>query len=84
MRLPGELKKYFWEVDTEKLDFKKRGEYVIGRLLECGDVEAIRWLFKTFDRELIKKVILKSRGFSPKTLSFWSPFLVLIKNKSYV
>ncbi len=83
------LKKYFWDIDVDRLDFKKEPEYVIIRLLEYGDVWAIRWLLRTFDKELVKKTILKHRGLSPRSINFWSLLFnldkekILCLNKSY-
>jgi len=38
-------------------------------------------MFKNFNKERIKKVFLKRRGFSSKTKNFWE-FIFSIKNKS--
>lgn len=72
MKLPLFLKKYFWDVDFDKLDLSKRTEYIILKLLEYGDIEAVRWLFKNVSRTAIKKVILTQKGLSPKSGHFWS------------
>ena len=74
MKLPKFLKKYFWEIDFNKLDFKKNSEYVALRLLEFGDIRALHWLFRNLPREKIKKIIKTQRGFSPRSLYFWSYF----------
>lgn len=81
MKLPNSLKKYFWEVDFNRLDFKKRIEYVTLRLLEYGDVEALRWLFRNIPKKKIKEVIEKRRGLSPRSLYFWSSFLGINRGK---
>jgi hypothetical protein len=75
------LKKYFWETDFKSLDLKKDAVYIISRILEYGDIKAVKWLLKNFDKKLIKKVILTQRGFSPKTSNFWRLFFNLNKNK---
>lgn len=74
MKLPNFLKKYFWEINFNKLDFKKNPEYVALRLLEYGDVQALRWLFKNFPKKKIQKVIINRRGLSPRSLYFWRSF----------
>jgi len=89
MKLPKFLKKYFWEVDFDKLNLKKRPEYVASRLLEYGDVQALRWLFKNLPKEKIRKIIINQRGFSLRSLYFWSSFFninpkkILCLKKSY-
>ncbi len=79
--LPEAVKKYFWEVDVDGLDVDKNPEYIISRLLEYGDREATRWLFKKFSRALIAKTLREGRAFSPRTANFWRLYLNLDKNK---
>lgn len=89
MRLPTFLKNYFWDVKFDHLDFNERQSYIIARLLEQGDARALRWLFAHAHRKKIVKVLLQTRGFSPKTINFFKVLLNLdatkIKclNKSY-
>ncbi|MFY9461704.1 MAG: hypothetical protein WAP51_00685 [Candidatus Sungiibacteriota bacterium] len=72
--IPAYLKKYFWEVDTKKLDPKKHPEYVIARILEYGDPRAIKWAWQNFsDKEW--RPALKLREVSKKTRNFWAPLL---------
>lgn len=68
------LQKYFWEIDFNNLDLDKRTEYITLRILEYGDIRAVRWLFKNVSKEKIKEVIIKRRGLSQKSLYFWSYF----------
>ncbi len=77
--IPPKLKKYFWDIDVDELDFKKEPEYVIIRLLEYGDVWAIHWLLKNFDKKLIKKTILKHRGLSPRSINLY--FILAVEKK---
>jgi len=69
--IPANIRQYFWEVDTKKLNPKKHPEYVIARILEYGRPDAIKWAVKNFDKKLIKKVISKSRELSPRSANFW-------------
>lgn len=73
--LPRFLHRYFWDVEATKLNPQKRSQYVIQRLLEMGDVEAVRWVRRNFSEKQIKETVKKRRGFSPKTASFWASFL---------
>lgn len=75
------IKRFFWDVDPDSLDVKKNSEYIIARILEYGDPEAIKWLFKTYDKKTIKKVLMNKRGFSKRTANFWSKILDVDKNK---
>lgn len=71
-RLPGFLKKYFWEVDFNKLDVRKYPKYVISRLMECGDLKAIKWLKKNFSNRQINNILRHSRDISNKSSIFWA------------
>lgn len=79
--IPAYLKKYFWEVDTARLDPKKTPEYVIARILEHGDIDAIRWMFATFDKKKISEVFATRRGFSSRTIYFWKSIFNLRENQ---
>jgi len=73
--LPGLFNRYFWDTDVSRLNPQDRPYYVIQRLLEIGNDEAVRWVRKNFSEEQIGETIQKRRGFSPKTARFWSSFL---------
>ena len=69
--LPKTLHRYFWDTKPAALDPKQHQRYIIERLLELGDEEAVKWLFRQFKREEIKDVLTKSRQLSPKSRSYW-------------
>lgn len=75
------IERYFWDIDFSKLDVEKNSEYIIARILEYGDLEAIKWLLETYHRKMIKKVLMSRRGFSNKTANFWSKILDIDKNQ---
>lgn len=75
--LPTFLKRFFWEVDFENIELSRRETYVIERLLEYGNDDAIRWLNKTFPAETIAAVVRKSRMISRRTANLWALFLEL-------
>ncbi|KKU03137.1 MAG: hypothetical protein UX06_C0045G0003 [Candidatus Giovannonibacteria bacterium GW2011_GWA2_45_21] len=79
--IPAYIKPYFWEADTKKLDPKKYPEYVISRVLEYGDKKSAGWMIKTFDRNVIRKVIINSHGLSPRSANFWGALFDVSKNK---
>ncbi|MCM8784368.1 MAG: hypothetical protein NC818_06330 [Candidatus Omnitrophica bacterium] len=79
--LPKFLKKYFWDTDFEQIDFKNHRVYVLKRILEYGDEEAVRWMFKEFRKDEIKNTLCKFRGYSPKTANFWALILGIEKER---
>ena len=70
--LPQFLEKYFWDVDFEKVDLKKYPKDIIGRILQYGNEEAVRWLRAHFSRDEIADVLIHYRFVSPKSANFWS------------
>lgn len=74
MKLPAFTKKYFWDVDFSDLNFRENPEYVTARLLEYGDVKALKWLFGVADRKKLKQVVKQTRQLSPKSCYFWTNF----------
>ena len=46
--LPGFLEKYFWDVEFQKIDLEKCKVYILKRILEYGDEEAVVWMWKNF------------------------------------
>lgn len=80
-KLPASFKQYFWDVDFDKIDKEQNASYIIHRLLNRGDDKAIKWMYKTYDKNLIKEVVTKRRGFSTKTANFWAELLDIDKRK---
>jgi len=75
MKIPKSLHRYFWDVDVEKLDPKKKPYFVINRLLDKGNLEAVRWVRENYKEEQIKETFKKMRDFNAKVGRFWSLFL---------
>lgn len=69
----------FWDVNLKKN--KKEGPFIIGKILEYGDPDDIKWMFKNFKMPEIKKVVLAKKDLSPVSANFWALFLHLPKNK---
>ncbi|KKS95758.1 MAG: hypothetical protein UV73_C0014G0035 [Candidatus Gottesmanbacteria bacterium GW2011_GWA2_43_14] len=71
-KLPDFLHFFFWDTDAKKLDPSQKPLYVINRLLDKGNLEAVRWVRRNFPEELIVESVKKMRDFSPWTAVFWS------------
>lgn len=82
-RLPRRLDKFFWEVYPSRIDLGQHSEYVIARLLEHGDLNAVRWALKVYSKEDIAKVVKQSRQLSRKTANFWRLRLAIAKSEVY-
>ena len=73
--LPRYLKRYFWDTPFSALDSQKHKVFLIERILNMGDLQAVQFLFKRFRRSTIKKVLATSRNVSHKSANFWALFL---------
>ncbi len=69
--IPPFLKKYFWDTDMAKLSLTKHATYIIERILEFGDREAVTWLRKVFPERMIVSVLGSSRRISDRSWNFW-------------
>lgn len=67
-------KEFFWDVDFEKLDLWENRNYIIGRVLEWGDVDEVVALFKYYDKEVIIKACLFNTEISKRTISYLCSF----------
>ncbi len=68
--MPIEFKKYFWDVEFEKLDLEKNKRYIISRLYCYGDLKAIRWIKQTYLKADIEEVAKKSRNLTPLVANY--------------
>ena len=69
--LPEALRPFFWDVEFEKLFIKESAYFVISRLMEHGDDEALRFLLQNYDTEELTPVLLTSRSLSSRSRNFW-------------
>lgn len=71
--VPGEFKKYFWDVDFDKLDLKKQKNFILDRLLNYGMFDTFNWIFSTFTNDEVKS-LLDNKGkqsLSRNSYLFW-------------
>ncbi|MEK7376037.1 MAG: hypothetical protein AABZ57_02555 [Candidatus Margulisiibacteriota bacterium] len=80
-KLPGFLKKYFWDVDYKKMNINNRKIFILKRMLEYGDEKAVEWMRKNFRKSEIRYVLCNFRGYSSKSANFWSIMLGVNKEK---
>lgn len=70
--LPEFLRPLFWEVDWDRLCIRGHERYIIERVLEYGDLLAVKWMLRRFSREEIVRTLRRSRGLTPKSANFWA------------
>ena len=69
--LPDSLRPFFWDVDFDCLGIEDRAYFIINRLLEHGDDSSARFLFETYSRMEIIRVVKSSRSLSRRSRNFW-------------
>jgi hypothetical protein len=69
--VPPGLIKYFWDVDPKTLNVRRHSRFVLERILELGDLDALRWAQKQYPTALIVEVCLMSRRLSQRSRNFW-------------
>ena len=72
--VPAFLKGFFWDARLSDLSVEHHRDFILGRLLETGNREALRWLFRTYSRDSILD-FLGRRGtdlLSQKSWHFWA------------
>lgn len=73
--LPAHFRKYFWDCPFEELSLEKYPRFIVARILNFGDWEAVSWLFARGGRELIAKAVKNGRYVNHKTENFWNMML---------
>lgn len=65
----------FWDVNPKKIDTKKNAQYIIERIADFGRDKEVRWALNFYDKNLLRKVIAKSRCLRPRTKALWTLLL---------
>ena len=68
----------FWDVNPKKINTKKNAQYIIERILDFGNDKEVRWLWNFYDKNLLLRVVEKSRCLRSISKNFW---LLILKNK---
>ena len=70
-RIPKRLWRYFWDVNVKNLNAQEKPYFVISRLLDKGNIEAIRWIKAVYTPKQIRETLQNYRDFSLRSGSFW-------------
>lgn len=76
-KLPEYLRSYFWDVDFDAMKIGESPMFVVKRVIDRGDSQALRWLNLHYSKDIIGKLLRESRDLSAKTATFWADFLGL-------
>ncbi len=67
----------FWDTDYDSIDWKKRPQYVIERVLSHGHLKDWTAILNYYGEEKIKEVSIQARFLDAKSLSFLSTYFNL-------
>lgn len=69
--IPNRFRPLFWDTRLSNIRIKRNARYIIERVLEFGDMDALNWLQKVYSVQAIVDVLNLSRTISKKTRNFW-------------
>lgn len=61
----------FWDVDPKTIHPKRHARYIIERILDFGNDDEVRWMWKTYPKRLIKETLEQSRVIHEKSKPLW-------------
>lgn len=88
--LPENLKGILWSKNIDDVDLENDKIYIIHQVLSFGDIEEIKWLFKNYTLDEIKKVFINipKRIYTRPVFLFVKDFILKITTgldeKNYV
>ena len=62
---------FFWGTHLNSIRLKKNARYIIERILELGNLDALNWLQRVYTVQNILNVLDTSRTVSEKSRIFW-------------
>jgi hypothetical protein len=71
LSIPERLWYLFWDVDPDKVHLKENARYIIERVLELGDLGAVKWLQRVYTTQQIMDVMRMSRKITDRSRNFW-------------
>ena len=81
IQVPEFLRPYFWDIKFADLKIRKHAFFIIKRVLDRGNLHDIRWLIKTYGKDIIRKVVMKTKDLSRPTGNFWADILNMDKDQ---
>jgi hypothetical protein len=80
-KLPEMLRPLFWDTDFSKLCPERHQSYICQRIIEHGDLNALRWMVRYYGKARLRRWIIErqGRGLSPRALRFWQHMLRIPK-----
>jgi len=81
--LPKGVRSLFWDCDPASVDLEKHRSFLIRRVLDRGNWDAITWLRRTVGDAALREWFLRKAGggLEPAKLRFWGLILDLPRDQ---
>lgn len=82
-KVPRWLQGVLWSVKVDNLDPEEDKAYIINQVLVYGGFKELKWLFKTYPKETIRKVFINDpiKIYTPSTFNFAKEILLGLRDK---
>lgn len=72
--IPDFVRPFLWSYNIDKIDIERNKKRIIINVLNLGTKRAVDWIFKTYNREEIKRVVENSLmgDWGKKSINLWS------------
>ncbi|OGW38293.1 MAG: hypothetical protein A2Y97_04740 [Nitrospirae bacterium RBG_13_39_12] len=69
--IPARFRPLFWDTSLSKIHIKINARYIIERVLEFGNMDAVKWLQKVYSFQTVINILNMSRIITDKSRNFW-------------
>ncbi len=69
--VPERFRSLFWDTSLKNIHLRKNARYVIERILEFGDLDAVEWMQRVYTLQAVLDVLTLSKSITEKTRNFW-------------
>lgn len=69
--VPDQFRSLFWDTSLANIHIRRNARYIIERVLEFGDMDAVNWLQRVYPVQTIVDVLQLSRVVTEKSRNFW-------------
>jgi hypothetical protein len=82
-RIPKNLQGVLWSTSVNRLDLDKNKSYIINQILSLGTIDELRWLFKVYPPDKIKKTFLNqpAKIYTPSAFNFAKNILLNLEKQ---
>jgi hypothetical protein len=70
--IPERFNSLFWDTELANIHIRENARYIIERILEFGDIDALEWMQRVYPVQKIIHALYLSRVISDKSRNFWA------------